>query len=118
MAAHVDASLSLQHRLLIAEQVAEGLIAIHEHGILHRDIAARNIMIMALDADDAKKTVVKVADYGISTMLGAQDQLQTAGATVVPIRWMAPEAIAERLWSKQSDIWSYGGAVYLGWKSL
>ena len=104
--------LSLSHCLLISEQIADGMAAIHAAGIIHRDLAARNVMVFSMDADDVSKTLVKVTDYGISLQAGAMGYLRTSGNTVVPVRYMPPEAIARRVWTKESDVWSFGVVMW------
>ena len=100
--------LSISHKLLIAEQVADGMSFVHAHDVVHRDIAARNVLVFSMDPDDILRTCVKLSDSGLSLILKDHDYLNTAGGTSVPIRWMSPEAIQRRQWSKQSDVWAFG----------
>ena len=104
--------LPLRHCLLISEQIADGMAAIHAAGIIHRDLAARNVMVFGIDIDDVSKTLVKVSDYGISVQGGGAGYLRTSGNTVVPVRYMPPEAIRRRAWSNESDIWSFGVVMW------
>lgn len=104
--------LSLVHRLLIAEQIADGMTAVHSSGIIHRDLAARNIMVFSVSLDDPSQTLVKVSDYGLAAATGSDGYLQTGGTTRAPIRWMPPETIKRRTWSLQSDIWAFGVVVW------
>ncbi len=104
--------MSLGHRLLISEQVADGMAAVHASGIIHRDLAARNIMVFRMNRDDVTETLVKVSDYGISTQAGVGGYLRTSGNTVAPVRYMPPEAIRRRVWTLESDIWSCGVLVW------
>lgn len=101
-------TLSVSHLLLIAEQIADGMTRIHAGNILHRDLAGRNVMVFSLDREDASKTLVKVGDYGLAEVNGAKGYLLTSGTTMGPVRWMAPETIRRRKWSKQSDVYSFG----------
>lgn len=105
-------SLSLTHRLLIAEQIADGMVAVHAAGIIHRDLAARNVMVFNIDATDVSKTLVKVSDYGLSVDAGAGGYMRTSGNTVPPIRYMPPEAIRRRVWTNASDVWSFGVVMW------
>jgi serine/threonine protein kinase len=101
-------TLSVSHLLLVAEQIADGMTRIHAGNILHRDLAGRNVMVFSLDREDPSKTLVKVGDYGLAEVNGAKGYLLTSGATMGPVRWMAPETIRRRKWSKQSDVYSFG----------
>ncbi|XP_070563374.1 fibroblast growth factor receptor 3-like [Ptychodera flava] len=71
--------------------------------VVHRDIAARNILI---SFDD----VAKIADFGLSRDVYQKGQYQRhpTGGMLVPVRWMAPEALSAGVYSHESDIWSYG----------
>jgi ubiquitin len=104
--------LSLKHRLLIGEQVADGMIAVHAANIIHRDLAARNVIVFDMDLRDPSRTLVKVSDYGISAQAGAGGYIRTSGGTAAPIRYMAPEALRRRVWTKESDVWSWGVVMW------
>jgi Eph receptor A1 len=102
-------ALSDIQAVTILEQVADGMAMVHAAGIIHRDLAARNVMVFELDSSDPTKTLVKVSDYGLSTMLDSgRAYLVTGGGSKTPIRWMAPESIRRRQWSSHSDIWAFG----------
>ena len=108
----IGKELPLSHSLLISEQIADGMAAIHAAGIIHRDLAARNVMVFDMDVDDVSKTLVKVSDYGISVLGGGMGYLRTSGNSLVPVRYMPPEAIRRRAWSNESDVWSFGVVMW------
>ncbi|KAK6031538.1 hypothetical protein OSTOST_02309 [Ostertagia ostertagi] len=66
---------------------------------MHRDIACRNCLI------DVKKNIVKISDFGASK----QAELYKIPETEkIPIRWLAPEVVLTRVYTMQSDVYSYG----------
>ena len=67
----------------------------------YRDLAARNCMISA-------DKVVKVGDLGLARHVYMTDFYHTSSNVGLPIRWMAPESIADRFFTSQSDVWSLG----------
>ncbi len=74
-------------KLRMLQQAASGLVAIHELGIVHRDIALRNVLLREGDAVHAM-----ISDLGLSRSLEHKAQ-QDGGRTtsqVGPVRWMAP----------------------------
>jgi tRNA A-37 threonylcarbamoyl transferase component Bud32 len=86
----------------ILGEVASALSFLHSLGIVHRDIAARNVL---LDGHG----VAKLADLGLSRLLeDKQGEQTTVQYNVGPVRWMAPEAIRDRKYSSASDAFSFG----------
>ncbi|XP_033281458.1 ephrin type-A receptor 5 isoform X11 [Orcinus orca] len=82
--------------------IAAGMKYLSDMGYVHRDHAARNILINS-------NLVCKVSDFGLSRVL--EDDPEAAYTTrggKIPIRWTAPEAIAFRKFTSASDVWSYG----------
>ena len=67
----------------IAVQAARGLAAAHARGIVHRDIKPSNIMLTA-------DGVVKIVDFGLASMAGA-DELTRTGAIAGTPAYMSPE---------------------------
>ncbi|PVZ09083.1 serine/threonine-protein kinase [Actinomycetospora cinnamomea] len=87
----------------IGTQIAEGLAAMHDRGIVHRDVKPANIMIGAGD-------VVTVTDFGIAvvdTDPGTSDQL-VAGTP----HYMAPELARGGTATAAADVFSLGATLY------
>jgi tRNA A-37 threonylcarbamoyl transferase component Bud32 len=85
----------------ILGEVASALSFLHSLGIVHRDIAARNVLL-----DGSGKA--KLADLGLSRLLEDKQGEQQTASYVGPVRWMAPEAIIARKYSSASDAYSFG----------
>ncbi|XP_078431000.1 MAP3K epsilon protein kinase 1-like [Wolffia australiana] len=83
-------------------QVLEGLVYLHEQGVIHRDIKGANILT-------TKEGLVKLADFGVATKLNEAD-LNTHSVVGTPY-WMAPEVIEMAGVCAASDIWSVGCTV-------
>ena len=97
-------SLSLKHALDIGIQVAEGLAAAHEKGIVHRDIKPENIMIR-------KDGIAQVMDFGLAKLRGAS-RLTKEGSTVGTAGYMSPEQIQGQDTDHRSDIFSLGVLLF------
>lgn len=87
-------------------QVLEGLVYLHEQGVIHRDIKGANILT-------TKAGLVKLADFGVATKLteaeaGGADISQAVVGTPY---WMAPEVIEMAGVCAASDVWSVGCTV-------
>ncbi|KAG6817006.1 hypothetical protein H0H87_000902 [Tephrocybe sp. NHM501043] len=82
-------------------QVLEGLVYLHDQGVIHRDIKGANILTN-------KDGTVKLADFGVAsnTTTGVRDD-----AVVGSPYWMAPEVIEQSGATTASDIWSVGCVV-------
>ena len=81
-------SLSEKQTLEIGIQVAEGLAAAHEKGIVHRDIKPENIMIR-------KDGIVQIMDFGLAKLreTSGVSRLTKAGTTMGTMGYMSPEQV-------------------------
>jgi len=84
---------------------ARGIDYLHSKGIVHRDIAARNLLLN-------KHLEIRVSDFGMARLLQIQDcdlygSDQTI-STVGPLKWMSPESLRDREYSFKTDVYSFG----------
>jgi serine/threonine protein kinase/biopolymer transport protein ExbD len=95
--------------LAIVPQICDALQTAHDQGIVHRDIKPENILI-------DKKGRVKIADFGIAKIIGADQRdmtLTAAGEMVGTPAYMAPEQIEHpRDVDHRADIYSLGVVFY------
>jgi serine/threonine protein kinase/Tol biopolymer transport system component len=96
--------LSLKQAIDVGIQIAEGLAAAHEKGIVHRDIKPENIMIR-------KDGIAQIMDFGLAKLRGAT-RLTKEGSTVGTAGYMSPEQIQGQDTDHRSDIFSLGVLLF------
>merc|ERR1719373_180513 len=84
---HVPITENQQWNILT--QAAAGILFLHGKGIIHRDIATRNLLYRKVDY------VVGVSDFGMSRNL-SNDGIHETMSVIGPVRWMSPESIRHR----------------------
>jgi serine/threonine-protein kinase len=102
--------LDLEEALTIASQIAEAVVAAHEHNVIHRDLKPGNIKITPEDK-------VKVLDFGLAKEIYSEvtDQQSTVtmpGRVIGTPAYMSPEQARGKPTDKRSDIWSFGCMLY------
>ena len=98
-------SITFKQAIDIGIQVADGLAAAHEKGIVHRDIKPENIMIR-------KDGIVQVMDFGLAKLRGRATRLTKEGSTVGTAGYMSPEQVQGQDTDHRSDIFSFGVLLY------
>ena len=94
-------SISVAERLTYVAQTLQGLQYIAARRIVHRDVAARNVLL------DATMTC-KISDFGMATVLPDDSKEYIRANEQLALRWSPPEVIEEGKYSVQSDAWSFG----------
>jgi non-specific serine/threonine protein kinase len=97
-------ALSVKKSLNIVMQVAEGLKAAHEKGIVHRDLKSDNIML----TPDGK---VKIADFGLAELKGAPS-LTSQVSIMGTLPYASPEQLQGITIDERTDIFSFGVVLY------
>ena len=98
-------TISLSDVLFIGAQVANGLQAAHQKGLVHRDIKPGNIMI----TPDGK---VKVTDFGIVSLQNEESDITKTGSILGTASYISPEQAQGRPVSIESDLYSLGTVLY------
>lgn len=97
-------NISLKQSIDIGIQVAEGLAAAHEKGIVHRDIKPENVMLR-------KDGLVQIMDFGLAKLQGVS-RLTREGNTVGTMGYMSPEQVQGFNVDHRTDIFSFGVLLY------
>jgi len=121
LAEHIRrAPLSVEESLEIACQIAEGLEAAHEKGVIHRDLKPANIKITpegkvkVLDFGLAKETVTNTSSDALNspTLTAASPAYTRAGVILGTAAYMSPEQARGKPLDKRTDIWALGCILY------
>ncbi len=101
-------SVNFKQAIDIGIQIADGLVAAHEKGIVHRDIKPENIMIR-------KDGIAQIMDFGLAKLRASGSKitrLTKEGSTVGTAGYMSPEQVQGQDTDHRSDIFSYGVLLY------
>jgi serine/threonine protein kinase len=94
--------LSASDAAIVAGELAEGLVALHQVGVVHRDLTPANVILTEAGA--------VIVDLGIAR-LGGGAPLTRTGTTLGTPAWMAPEQLTGAAVGPAVDVFAWGGVV-------
>jgi eukaryotic-like serine/threonine-protein kinase len=98
-----DGPLPLEEAIRVARDVARGLAAAHERGVVHRDIKPSNVLLTS-------RAQVKILDFGVARH--GLDTLTDPGPVIGTIPYMPPEVLQNSKVDHRGDLWSLGITLY------
>lgn len=121
--------ISFYLKISALNQVCKGLMELHKNGFIHRDIAARNILVMQASVDSI---TVKISDFDSMWVATGEYQQTSCGTGKrigqerhFPLRWMHSDSVIDGVWNQETDIYSFGVLIWevyhnaeLPWKLL
>ncbi|XP_053577620.1 tyrosine-protein kinase receptor UFO isoform X2 [Bombina bombina] len=85
--------------------IASGMEYLSSKNFIHRDLAARNCMLN-------ENMNVCVADFGLSKKIYNGDYYRQGRIAKMPVKWIAIESLADRVYTTKSDVWSFGVTMW------
>jgi len=95
---HDSGSIPLKTTVSMALDVALGMEYLHSQGVVHRDLKSENLVL----TDNFR---LKLTDFGIGCL---ETECELRSADTGTYRWMAPEMITDKQYSKKVDVYSFG----------
>jgi serine/threonine protein kinase len=102
-----EGPLEVREALNIACQLADGLQAAHQQGVVHRDLKPANVII-SRGSDGAR---VKIIDFGLA-QLSAATRLTAVSTPIGTDSYVSPEQMNGEVVDHRSDLWSLGVILY------
>jgi eukaryotic-like serine/threonine-protein kinase len=105
---HEDGVLRPDQAAQVGAQLADALVAVHEAGIVHRDVKPGNVLV---GRGPRVEGLVKITDFGIAHASGDVTLTQTGQITGTPA-FLAPEVARGADMTPASDVFTLGATLY------
>ncbi|HVO80851.1 MAG TPA: protein kinase [Terriglobales bacterium] len=101
-------TIALEEVVVLARQMAEGLHAAHQAGVIHQDFKSGNVMLVGGGEGGPQRVVI--TDFGLAHNLQAADK--GSGHSAGTPAYMAPEQIEGGPISPATDVYAFGVVLY------
>ncbi|EDO44510.1 predicted protein, partial [Nematostella vectensis] len=96
-----EAEYTLVDTSMASYQISKGMEFLARKKCVHRDLAARNVLV-------GPDYVMKVSDFGLARDIYQDDLYVKTTSGLLPVKWMAPESLFDRVYTEKTDVWSFG----------
>ncbi|KAI8487975.1 transmembrane receptor protein tyrosine kinase [Branchiostoma belcheri] len=93
--------LPMEQLITFGIDIANGMSHLAAMQCVHRDLAARNVLL-------GKDLTAKISDFGLSRDIYEKSEYVKSTKSQLPIRWVAYESLFYKVYTTQSDVWSFG----------
>jgi serine/threonine protein kinase len=102
--------LSPEEAAPLIAQVADGLDAVHEAGLVHRDVKPANVLVGEPGTGDPP--VAFLTDFGLAKVAASTSGLTATGEVIGTVDYMAPEQIEGRRVDARTDVYALGCVLF------
>lgn len=97
-----EAPLAPRRAAQLIEEVARGIAAAHESGVVHRDIKPENVLI-------DPRGQLKVADFGLARLIESTSAVTSTGGLLMgTVSYLPPELMTDGIVDARSDVYALG----------
>jgi len=100
--------LAPDRTVLIGVQLAEALQAVHDAGLVHRDVKPSNVLVRDIGGRD----YAYLTDFGIAKAPAAQDSLTRTGWVIGTPGYLSPEQVRGQQPGPRSDLYALGCVIF------
>ena len=100
--------LAPERAVLIGVQLAQALQAVHDAGLVHRDVKPSNVLVRDIGGHDH----AYLTDFGIAKAPDAQDSLTRTGSVIGTPGYLSPEQIRGQQPGPRSDLYALGCVMF------
>jgi len=105
------AALPAEEAASLIAEVGDGLDAVHEAGLVHRDVKPANVLVGEPALGDDGPTAY-LTDFGLAKVVASTSGLTATGEVIGTIDYMAPEQIEGRRVDARTDVYALGCVLF------